>query len=503
MRTVIYLSNQEVRVLTGTIGGRKIKIESEYYALAPAGSISDGKITDKPAFIDFLRRLIEANNIPCHDVILVLGSTAVLTRRLEVPRMSRKKVIKCLTREFAGVTRTKDPVYSYIVLDRNQYSQTILAHMAEREYLESCLEVAAASGTRVVSVVTVQAADIAVLNKLPQVQEGIVVIQTLEGTNIRNLLLIHGKCFYFNRIHTTSMPGTPDFGMECARAVHRLQQFLRREQVEEEISDIFLGGGYDKATYDVVYDSLVRMNDKLNVQMLSEDVGSTAFHQSGSGSSAFSRFYPLMGALLIPADSRNLLYQMKYHSKETVRWRNRMKYIWPLLLTLVICIGASVLQLWRLLRVMEQTEQQYQYLNNPDHIQRMVEYDRIKTQNADVIRQIELTDNAWDYLQSYPVMTTHVKRVVDESIAGLGTAVVTDYQAAAGTVTIEIGVVEVSFVNQFIMRLEAYPETFERLEYSGFTYDERTRNWNTSVICHLNRPDHEQLARQNDAEVRP
>ncbi|MGL5435364.1 MAG: hypothetical protein ACRDBO_08215 [Lachnospiraceae bacterium] len=500
MRTVIYLSNQEVRILVGSVTGKKITIEKEIYALAPSRSISDGKITDEAAFLDFFQRLRDKNNIPMKEVILVLSNSSALTRRLQTPQMSVRKTMACLAREFAGVERSKDPVYAYTVLKKDRKIQTILANMVERDYLEAHMHFAAKAGIRLVSVVMSLTANIAMLKRLPQLEKGAVVIQSLEGTSIKNLLLIDGEFFYFHRNRIRSEKGTPAFGVECARAVNKLQQFLRSQQIEKEITTIYLAGEYEGEVFELVQDSMLQMNAELEVQMLAEGSEHPAVGYSGLQAGQFHRFLPLMGALLVPNDRRNLLYQMKYYAPDMTRKRKLMNHLMPLLLTFLILGGISVLQVFRWFAALNQLEQQYDFLDNSRMLENIAEYDRMAMQNEELTRQIQLAESTWNNLQSYPAISTQVKQVVAACMEGMGTAEIKEYHAAEGVIVIDIKVTEAALVHQFIMKLEEHPDTFEELQYNGFVFDEREENWKAEVTCYLSRPGSWEQASQSAAE---
>ena len=55
MSTVIYLANQQIQVITGTPGNRKISVADCYTEDAPDGCIINGMIMDADAFVSFMQ----------------------------------------------------------------------------------------------------------------------------------------------------------------------------------------------------------------------------------------------------------------------------------------------------------------------------------------------------------------------------------------------------------------------------------------------------------------
>ena len=96
MSTVIYLANQQIQVITGTPGNRKISVADCYTEDAPDGSIINGMIMDADAFVSFMQNFWTTHNLPTKDVILVINSTKFIGKNIEMPLLNSKK-----TEEFA------------------------------------------------------------------------------------------------------------------------------------------------------------------------------------------------------------------------------------------------------------------------------------------------------------------------------------------------------------------------------------------------------------------
>ena len=85
MSTVIYLANQQIQVITGTPGNRKISVADCYTEDAPDGSIINGMIMDADAFVSFMQNFWTTHNLPTKDVILVINSTKFIGKNIEMP----------------------------------------------------------------------------------------------------------------------------------------------------------------------------------------------------------------------------------------------------------------------------------------------------------------------------------------------------------------------------------------------------------------------------------
>ena len=87
MSTIVYLSNQQVQVVTGSPGKAKIRIEQSFEAQAPEGSIINGIVMDTEAFAEFMKEFFRMNKLPTKDVTLVVNSSKFVGKTIEMPAM--------------------------------------------------------------------------------------------------------------------------------------------------------------------------------------------------------------------------------------------------------------------------------------------------------------------------------------------------------------------------------------------------------------------------------
>ena len=117
MSTVIYLSNQQIQVVTGSPGERKIVIERSYTVDAPEGSIINGIIMDQELFIEFMKEFWTSNKLSAKDVVLVINSSKFVGKMIEMPEMNIKKTGEYIFREFADISRSDNCLFSYLTLN--------------------------------------------------------------------------------------------------------------------------------------------------------------------------------------------------------------------------------------------------------------------------------------------------------------------------------------------------------------------------------------------------
>lgn len=479
MSTVLVLSNQDVRAIVGSVRGKKIVVERAYHAQAPDGCMINGQIIHEEEFMKFIEEFIASNKISKKDVTIVLGSANEVNRNIRLPKMSEQKTLECIAREFASVERTKDPVYGYTVLSGPQEkSREMIASMVERGSLEPHLARIDAAKIKVTSISLVLEAQMALFGRLSYLKEETCVVQVLEGINVVNMLFDGGRYVQFTRTRVFSERGTPAFGVECARAVSNMQQFLKTQHVEGEVARVYLCGEFTREDYDICDESMTQMNGNLEVQMLAEDSQSGIYFPAEA---EFSQYVTAVGALLIPKGRGNLLYQFRHDAGSVQRQRELISYLLPPALTFTACAVSSLALGMVWFARADEVAWQYEYMSNPLLTQQVAEYDQIETNNVDLDTAIQFSGDSWKNLVSYPVFSSATRQLIEECASGLGTAAIVSYEAASGNVKLEVSASEAERLNQIVERLEKHTDVIAEVFYSGFNYDERAGVWKATV----------------------
>lgn len=499
MSTVIVLSNQDIRAIVGSVRGKKIVVERAYHAQAPEGCMINGQIIHEEEFMKFVSKFIADNKLPKKDVTIVLGSVSEVNRNIQLPKMSEKKTLECIAREFASVERTKDPVYGYTILPGQQEtpcgytwlpkkqgrnkekSREMIASMVERGSLEPHLARVKSAKIKVNSISLVLEAQMALFGRLSYLKEAACVVQVLEGINVLNMLFDGGRYIQFTRTRVFGDRGTPAFGVECARAVSNMQQFLKTQHAESEIAKVYLCGEFAWEDYDICQESMTQMNGDLEVQMLKEDSKCGISFPEGV---EFGQYVTAVGALLIPKGRSNLLYQFQHDPESVQRRRELVSCLLPPVLVFAACAAGSIALGMVWFARADEVAWQYEYMSSPLITQQVAEYDQMETKNQEIDTAILLSGDSWRYLISYPVFSSATRQLIEACADELGTAAIISYEANSGNVKLEVSASEAEHLYQIVGRLEERTDVIAEVFYSGFNYDERAGAWKAMVnVC--------------------
>ena len=485
MRTVVYLSNLEVRAAVGKTKGDRVIVKSVCSAKAPEGSIINGMVTNEEAFYEFLKKFWADNRLAKKHVTLVLGSAQAMERVVTVPKMSHKKIMEYLPREFASVDRTRDPVYSYEIVEEEKKTKKLLSNMVDRGFLKSHVDHLKAMGIRLESILLGSTAEILLLNRMPCLEEETFVYQILDGMSVLNILYVNGEFFQMTRNRVFGARGTASFGVECARTISSQQQFLRTQSEQSRITHVYLGGEFQEEDFETVSDSLLQMDPMLEVDWLTEDPESEIEFQPESGEGRYCQYAALTGAFLTPLGKNNFYAQYVRDPQLLEKRRQWRKALIPVTVVVGVMGATAVgLMIWQL-RQERVLEQQFEYMSNVAIIKQVMEYDQLKAENDILAVRSEAIGWTEDSMDTYPAWSSAVKRAVTECAAGLTDVQVDGFELNSGVVSLTAEAPLAENVNQFVQRLKDRSDIFDSMSYSGFEYDESRQCWRAGVNAYL------------------
>lgn len=485
MSTVIYLSNQDVRVVVGKGKGSQVSVSRVCRVQAPEGSIINGLVTNEEVFDAFFEEFWLSHKLPTKGITLVLGSAQAVTRLLKVPKMSHKKMMEYLPREFASVERTKDPVYSYVRVSGEGTMCHVLATMIDRSFLEPHVVRFRAMGIRLDSIVMATMAEIQALNQLSYLRDKTCIIQALDGMSLLNVLYVNGEYYQFSRSRVFGERGTPAFGVECARTISNQQQFLKTQQIEDVITHIYLSGEFEAEDVEVCKDSIFQMDGSLEVERIREERDGTIRFQPEQDCGGFAHFITATGGFLIPKGHSNLNYQYRQNPEQIRRRRELVRYLAPLAAVILMMGVVAAVQAFTWFSRMDTVNDQFSYLENVEVINKAAEHDQLSAENEVLDTRIGIIRRTTENLATYPIYTTRVKETIQNCAAGVAAADITGFDASTGKVSVEASSGDADNIHQFVGRLEDRTDFFGSVFYDGFSYDERSGTWKSSVACYL------------------
>lgn len=484
MKTVIYLSNQTVKVITGEEKRGVLVVTGTFSEEAPKLSIVNGQVTDDRAFTSFLKEFWENYQLPKKDVYLIVNSTQTVIRFFELPGMSHRKMMEYLPREFSDVDRMREPVYGYGILGKGKSvpMMKMFGVMMERNFLQEHISRFQVLGIRIISVEAELTAKLHLLERLEHLQGKVCGVLLLEGITLLSVLWVNHSFLHFNRTRLTGGNKKELVGEFCARGISSLVQFARAQRIADELQEIYAGGMKDEE-FSCCEAALSDMTQGLKLYRLEQGAGNGI--KFSGGSCDLGTFGAAIGGLCAQRGKENLLHQYHLAPEFVERQKERLKLAAPALFIMALLFPVLLFQAVNWFRFAGQINQCLDQLSDPQVLAGAARYEKLKSENITMRRQIEEAERAEEIIGSYPVMAGEIDKVVEHCAYGLVTAEITGFQASKGLVQVSGLADDEMAVHTFIERLAEERQIFSNIHYTGFEYVENDGAWRLWVDCYL------------------
>ena len=474
---ILYLSNRLVQAVE--IRDKKTVFVCQ--DMAPEGSIINGIVTDEEMFLAWIKQFITENKLPHKECSLVINSTQLNSRVLELPKIGNKELKKMIAREFAD-SRTENTVYTYHVLETTGGGkmQRIFAVAAEREFLEGYIRLFAQAGVEIISIEPAIANFVRRFMGTPEICKNNCIVQILDGQEIISILFVKGVYLYSQRNRIFSEDDQKALGGEAGAVVERLLQFATSQHVEDPVSTLFLCGQNQMELKNVIEENKnftqqifprIYRDDKMRVKKRTGSKENVDF------------VYPMGGAQKTDKYA-DFVRQLKQESPKNVKRRETMEIIFPVVLSLAICLlitavmGGLYLVQDSELKKMERGMQDSSVADN------RASFELAQASIDSMEKKMEEAGVLWDQVMSYPTFHSSVNQVLQSCAGDRVKVEVRSFNRDSGTLALSATSGDVREVSEFVERL-TQQEIFESVEYTGYTLVSGQDNYNIYVVCAL------------------
>ncbi len=481
MSTVIYLSNRQVQVVSGTTGTKSISVNQYYTVMAPEGSIINGMVMDVGLFTTFLNAFWAEKGLPKKDVILVINSSKFIGRTIQVPVMKDAKTLDFVEREYADMGREEDMVFSFIhITDLEGKTRKIYAEGIEPDFIKDYLDIFAEIGIRLSAVYSGESSLITFTGQTAAKSYETFVLLVADAMTLTTVLWVNGSFYYYNSARCFHDPGTLEYAADIARSMSQLSQFMQANRIEYKLQSIQIAG--------------VSYEDKnMYVQAIADlgiDTPVQIFNFKTGGGSVIDpnlqNYLHAVSGLYIGDKTENFLpqYGQREKRKKDVGKEEKTKNV--LLISSVLTVMVIAFAVLFFIRMGKKNAlSKLEAYNNDPAVQMEVMRNDVLVERNDYLSALYDTITGMDEnIQTYPLGNDKVRAVFEECAVGYATLNYEAFDATNGTISISAKAEKVEDINKFIKKLSGQ-SIFCRVDYTGYVFDTSDELWDIHVICTL------------------
>lgn len=243
MATSIYISNERIDIVKGSVKSKKIKIKNVIDIPITEGAIINGIITDENEISKKLKEAFEKNPSLDKNILLTVDSGSIYVKKLTVPALSARKLSGIIRDNFSEIEGYEDLLYDFATLDMQDKKDgvLVLACAVERELLQSYYDIFEKLNIKIKKINISHACAISLISRVTLLNNTFV-ISILDKNNISNLLFVNGIYSYSNRTRLVEQRGTEECAAEISSILSSLIQFNKSEKNGTDIESFYFCG---------------------------------------------------------------------------------------------------------------------------------------------------------------------------------------------------------------------------------------------------------------------
>lgn len=475
---ILYLSNRLVQAVEIRDKNTVLVCQD----MAPEGSIINGIVTDEEVFLPWIKQFIADNKLLRRECRLVINSTQLNSRVLELPKTNGNELKKMIAREFAD-SRTEGTVFSYHVLEvtGGGKMQRLFAVAAERDFLEGYIRLMAQAGVEVTSIEPAISNFVRRFSASSEVQKNNCIVQIQDGQEIISILFVKGVYLYSQKNRIFSENDQKALAAEAGAVVERILQFATSQHVEDPVSVLYLCGQNQIDLKNVIEEN------KGFVQQITPRIYReeklTVKKRTGMDESV-DFVYPL-GSPQKTDRYVDFIRQLRQESPKNAKRKERFNLVFPATAAFAACLvitavmGGIYLGRSAELNKIQRTTQDSSIADN------RASYELAQASIDKMEQNMEEAEIYWEQIMSHPTIHSSVNEVLQSCAKEHGVTVeVKSFNRDSGVLSLNASAKDVRTINEFIEQLQQQ-EIFEAVEYSGYTLTKGAGSYNIYVVCAL------------------
>lgn len=475
MSTILYLSNRLVQAVE--IEGKSTCMVCQ--DMAPEGSIINGIITDEEVFSDWIRKFFVKNKLSCKECTLVVNSTQLNSRILELPKAGNTEIRRMIEGEFAD-SRTEDTIFAYHVLGTGAQGrmQRILAVAGERQFFEAYLHLFGQAGIEITAILPAMSDFIRRFMGASEIQKKNCIVQILDEQEIISILFAEGMYQYSQRDRIFWAENQDMLAAKAGEVVERLIQFASSQHIEDPIETLYLCGLKQEELKTAIEEN-VHFTQEVVPQIFKDRELEAKAQSSGNEKAEF--IYP---AINLQQNEKQLdfLRQMKSDSRGDAKRKNLIMLMLPAAAILAVCLVITVILGGKYISANRELKRLQNIMQDAEMMESHTTYELADASIKNMEQKMQEAEDTWKYLMSYPTFHSEIKAVLLECAGSEVKLEIKSFNRDSGVLTLGASAENVMKINGFISRLKEQ-EMFEAVEYGGYTLDASEESYSIHVVC--------------------
>lgn len=251
MKVSVYITSSCVMAVLGEYSGKKLRISGMYQEMLPEGIVSNGLVVNKDALSEVIKAFFKKNNLKKSGVGLVIDSESVVSKIIDVPKMTQKQTDRYFANEF-GITGSEEEtaIFDYTLMkvkaDDNRYRY--FAAVGEKAVFKEYIDVFSAAGCEVVSINILQTSVLRLFQAVDEFRGKTFIFSAIYGSEIVSMMFDDNEYLFTNKNVLMEERGTPSSAVEISRMLSSMIQFNYARKTTNPLSCAYVCGLFGEET---------------------------------------------------------------------------------------------------------------------------------------------------------------------------------------------------------------------------------------------------------------
>ena len=477
MSVIVYISGRQLQILQASGSGSSAKVKRSFVVPAPEGSVINGTVMDEEKFTGFIGDFFRTNRLPLNDVSLVVNSSKMAGKNLDIPAMGRGKTLSYIMREFADMERDESTdVCGYTELKNSGDAKLrrIYAETVSREFLQGYVELFASAGIKLKGIYGSEGLLMKMVEMTVASVRKTFLVQIADDNLLASVLWVNGSFNYYNSQRCFQAVGTEEYFEECRRTVDQIGQFMKANQITEPIETIYIGG-------------MERENAEFYMNKLREsgttsviDVFDCGLARKVKAAMDIQGILMALCGALGRTDTNNLLNHM--NRPKEINDRQTRGRILIVAAVFILMVGALVAAILYRMKVQDELQTLKDYNESPKMQADLMDYELCRNDAAMSAADVYSMKYIRASRDTYPILTSPVIEKLEDTARGYANVEISSFDALNGTMSFTVSAEKVEDINRFIAELLKI-DLFTNVDYTGYSFDEAKKLWDVHVSC--------------------
>lgn len=475
MSTILYLSNRLVQVVE--------EKGKEYCAvcqdMAPEGSIINGIITDEEVFAEWIKEFYEKNKLSRKECTLVVNSTQLNSRVLELPKAGNTEIRKMIEGEFSD-SKTEHTLFAYHVLggDSQGKMQRILAVAGEKQFFEAYVHFFTQVGIEVAAIVPALSGFVRCFMEHPEIRKKNCIVQIFDEQEIISILFVKGMYQYSQRDRIFFTEDQKTLAAKAGEVVDRLLQFASSQHIEDPVEILYLCG-QSQEELKAAIEGNVHFTQEIVPRVFKAETGRVTFKGCEGRKTGF--VYPVEHLQKVEKQL-DFLRQLRRGNKENAKRRRLISFLFLPAAILAICLVITGVLGIRYIKESRELKRLQEMMQDAEMIEDHTTYELAAANINNMEQKMKEAKELWSHLMSYPTFCSDVEAALLNCRGSDIELEIRSFNRDSGVLTLSASAQNAASVSGFIERLREQ-EIFESVEYSGYTLDSGKGSYSIHVVC--------------------